>query len=64
MRSLKTFRAANIAYAVDGMVGQAQSLVYLDGTEIDFAKEGLNEGFKFINPNEKDRCGCGESFTV
>jgi iron-sulfur cluster assembly protein len=41
-----------------------KSLVYLDGTEIDFAKEGLNEGFKFINPNEKDRCGCGESFTV
>jgi iron-sulfur cluster assembly protein len=41
-----------------------KSLVYLDGTEIDFAKEGLNEGFKFSNPNEKDRCGCGESFTV
>ena len=41
-----------------------KSLVYLDGTEIDFAKEGLNEGFKFNNPNEKDRCGCGESFTV
>lgn len=41
-----------------------KSLVYLDGTELDFAKEGLNEGFKFINPNEKDRCGCGESFNV
>ena len=41
-----------------------KSLVYLDGTELDFSKEGLNEGFKFINPNEKDRCGCGESFTV
>ena len=41
-----------------------KSLVYLDGTEIDFTKEGLNEGFKFNNPNEKDRCGCGESFTV
>ncbi|MDW3096396.1 MAG: iron-sulfur cluster assembly protein IscA [Gammaproteobacteria bacterium] len=41
-----------------------KSLVYLDGTELDFAKEGLNEGFKFNNPNEKDRCGCGESFTV
>lgn len=42
----------------------AKSLVYLDGTELDFAKEGLNEGFKFNNPNEKDTCGCGESFTV
>ncbi len=41
-----------------------KSLVYLDGTELDFGKEGLNEGFKFSNPNEKDRCGCGESFTV
>ena len=41
-----------------------KSLVYLDGTELDFAREGLNEGFKFNNPNEKDRCGCGESFNV
>ena len=39
-----------------------KSLVYLSGTELDFAKEGLNEGFN--NPNEKERCGCGESFTV
>ncbi|MGD8925686.1 MAG: iron-sulfur cluster assembly protein IscA [Thioalkalispiraceae bacterium] len=42
----------------------AKSLIYLDGTELDFTKEGLNEGFKFNNPNEKDTCGCGESFTV
>ena len=41
-----------------------KSLVYLDGTELDYAKEGLNEGFKFNNPNEKNRCGCGESFSV
>ena len=41
-----------------------KSLVYLDGTELDYAKEGLNEGFKFNNPNVKDSCGCGESFTV
>lgn len=41
-----------------------KSLVYIDGTELDFAREGLNEGFKFNNPNEKDQCGCGESFTV
>jgi len=42
----------------------AKSLVYIDGTELDFTKEGLNEGFKFNNPNEKATCGCGESFTV
>jgi iron-sulfur cluster assembly protein len=41
-----------------------KSLAYLDGTELDFVREGLNEGFKFNNPNEKDRCGCGESFRV
>ncbi len=41
-----------------------KSLVYLDGTELDYTKEGLNEGFKFNNPNVKDECGCGESFTV
>ena len=39
-------------------------LPYLDGTELDFAREGLNEGFKFNNPNVKDACGCGESFNV
>ncbi|GLP95180.1 iron-sulfur cluster assembly protein IscA [Paraferrimonas sedimenticola] len=42
----------------------AKSLVYLQGIEMDFAKEGLNEGFKFNNPNAKGECGCGESFTV
>ncbi|HHW63049.1 MAG TPA: iron-sulfur cluster assembly protein IscA [Rhodocyclaceae bacterium] len=41
-----------------------KSLAYLDGTELDFVKEGLNEGFKFNNPNVKDQCGCGESFNV
>lgn len=41
-----------------------KSLIYLDGTMLDYVKEGLNEGFKFSNPNEKNRCGCGESFTV
>jgi iron-sulfur cluster assembly protein len=41
-----------------------KSLLYLDGTELDYAREGLNEGFKFNNPNVKDACGCGESFTV
>lgn len=41
-----------------------KSLVYLDGTEVDFVREGLNEGFEFKNPNQKGECGCGESFTV
>ncbi|MES9942911.1 MAG: iron-sulfur cluster assembly protein IscA [Candidatus Thiodiazotropha sp. 6PLUC2] len=41
-----------------------KSLVYLDGTEVDYAREGLNEGFKFNNPNASGECGCGESFTV
>lgn len=41
-----------------------KSLIYLDGTELDYAREGLNEGFKFNNPNVKDSCGCGESFSV
>ena len=41
-----------------------KSLPYIDGTELDFAREGLNEGFKFNNPNVKSECGCGESFNV
>ena len=41
-----------------------RSLSMLDGTELDFVREGLNEGFKFNNPNAKASCGCGESFTV
>ncbi len=41
-----------------------KSLVYLDGTELDYGKEGLNEGFKFNNPNVTGECGCGESFNV
>jgi iron-sulfur cluster assembly protein len=41
-----------------------KSLSYLEGTELDFVREGLNEGFKFNNPNVKSECGCGESFNV
>ncbi len=41
-----------------------KSLAYLEGTELDFVRDGLNEGFRFNNPKEKDRCGCGESFRV
>lgn len=55
----KVFEEHSVKVIID-----AKSLVYLDGTKVDYTKEGLNEGFKFINPNEKDACGCGESFTV
>jgi len=55
----EVFESSGVKVIVD-----KKSLVYIDGTELDYAKEGLNEGFKFNNPNEKDACGCGESFTV
>ncbi|SFB79383.1 iron-sulfur cluster assembly protein IscA [Pseudoalteromonas denitrificans] len=55
----ETFEHNGVNVIVD-----AKSLVYIDGTELDFVKEGLNEGFKFINPNQSGECGCGESFTV
>ncbi|MEH6650746.1 MAG: iron-sulfur cluster assembly protein IscA [Motiliproteus sp.] len=53
-------------FDIDGLqvVIDPKSLVYLDGTELDFVKEGLNEGFKFNNPNARSECGCGESFSV
>lgn len=41
-----------------------EHLSFLDGTELDYVREGLNQAFKFHNPNVKDECGCGESFTV
>ncbi len=46
------------------LIVDPKSLIYLDGTELDFVKEGLNEGFEFKNPNVKNECGCGESFHV
>ena len=55
----QTFDSFGVKVIVD-----AKSLAYLDGTQMDFVKEGLNEGFKFTNPNQKGECGCGESFTV
>jgi iron-sulfur cluster assembly protein len=56
----------DIAYEQDGfvIVVDPKSSVYLEGLEIDYVRQGLNEGFEFTNPNEKDRCGCGESFRV
>jgi iron-sulfur cluster assembly protein len=41
-----------------------KSLTLMDGLEIDYVRQGLNEGFEFSNPNERDRCGCGESFRI
>ena len=46
------------------VVVDTESLKYVDGTEIDFVRQGLNEAFKFRNPNVKGECGCGESFNV
>ncbi len=55
----EVFESKGVTVVVD-----KKSLVYLDGTEVDFAKVGLQEGFQFKNPNAKNACGCGESFTV
>lgn len=46
------------------VIVDTKSLVYIDGTELDFVKQGLNEGFEFNNPNVKSECGCGDSFNV
>ncbi len=46
------------------VIDDPDSLRYVDGTEIDFVREGLNEAFKFRNPNVRGECGCGESFSV
>lgn len=46
------------------VVVDPKSLQFIDGTEVDFVKEGINEAFKFRNPNVKGECGCGESFSV
>ncbi len=53
------FEVSDVKVVVD-----AESLKYVDGTEIDFVRQGLNEAFKFRNPNVKGECGCGESFNV
>lgn len=55
----RIFESHGVKLLVDG-----KSLAYLEGTELDYTREGLNEGFKFNNPNVKNTCGCGESFNV
>ena len=54
----------NFAYNEFAVLVDAKALAYLDGTTVDWVRNGLNEGFDFQNPNERDRCGCGESFRV
>jgi iron-sulfur cluster assembly protein len=55
----QVFEASGVKVVVD-----PKSLIYLDGTELDYVREGLNEGFQFNNPNVRNECGCGESFNV
>jgi len=55
----KVFQSRGISIVVD-----SQSLPYLQGTELDYVREGINEGFRFHNPNVQQTCGCGESFTI
>jgi iron-sulfur cluster assembly protein len=76
---IKTTGCSGLAYTLEyvGEVGitnfaqpdfcvlvDAKSLAYMDGMTVDWVRNGLNEGFEFINPNERDKCGCGESFRV
>ena len=63
---IDSVNAEDIAYEQDGfvVVVDPKSSVYLEGLEVDYVRQGLNEGFEFNNPLEKDRCGCGESFRI
>jgi len=58
--------ASTINYAHDNfcVLVDKKHDVYLRGTQVDYVRQGLNEGFEFTNPNERDRCGCGESFRI
>lgn len=55
----KCFESKNCKIFVD-----PKSSVYMEGLEVDYVRNGLNEGFEFRNPNERDRCGCGTSFRI
>ena len=59
-------RPGDVSFESEGikLLVDPKSLPYVDGMQLDFAREGLNEGFKFNNPNVRDQCGCGESFNV
>ena len=66
MQNADEVGAADVVFDAEGVkvIVDAESLRYVDGTEIDFVRQGLNEAFKFRNPNVKGECGCGESFNV
>ena len=61
-----TVNNEDITVEQDGFVVviDPKSSAYLNGVEVDYVRQGLNEGFEFRNPNERDRCGCGESFRI
>ena len=63
---IDSVNSEDIAHEQDGfvLIVDPKSLAYLQDVEIDYVRQGLNEGFEFRNPAEKDRCGCGESFSV
>ena len=63
---IDTVNSEDIAYQQEGfvIVVDPKSSVYLEGLEIDYVRQGLNEGFEFNNPLEKDKCGCGLSFRI
>jgi len=58
--------AGDVVFDTDDVkvVVDRESLELIDGTEVDYVREGLNEAFRFRNPNAKGECGCGESFSV
>jgi iron-sulfur cluster assembly protein len=66
VKEYKTDDSATINFAQDSFVVLVDKRheVYLNGVTVDYVRQGLNEGFEFSNPNERDRCGCGESFRV
>ena len=61
-----TLQPGDVAMADNStnIIVDKKSLPIVDGITVDYVRQGLNEGFEFINPNEKDRCGCGESFRI
>jgi iron-sulfur cluster assembly protein len=63
---IDTVESTDTAYEQDGfvIVVDPKSAAIMTGIEIDYVRQGLNEGFEFNNPNEKDKCGCGMSFRI
>jgi len=66
VEAAKSVDEADAVFETNGIkiVIDPMSLQYVDGTNIDFGRDGLNEGFRFENPNVKETCGCGESFSL